>query len=384
MKQINFGNEQEFIDKYNELKSSRKMAEFYHCSKSTILNHAKKIGYDVHNNQTRKITDIPIEQVISDYEEFLSCKKVGEKYNCSGTAVQEYLKKNNYNIKNHNEKFSSLNYQEFIQDYSNLSFKELTKKYQCSKTTIINWAKKLNCYSLKGVSPLTKDDIEYIKKMYNEKTSNELAKEFNVSRGIITKIWFENKLCGKGTPTFHTTEKDITGQDFGFWHVLYKTEKRHSNGNIIWHCRCKCGVERDVSGASLRQHLSLSCGNHKNVSKGNYKISQLLLEANISFETEKIFQTCYDKTYLPFDFFINNTYLIEYDGIQHFQEGIYDYEYTHKHDLIKNQWCKDNNIPLIRIPYTKYNSLTLNDLLLESSSFIINNADVKSGKIGEA
>ena len=37
---------------------------------------------------------------------------------------------------------------------------------------------------------------------------------------------------------------------------------------------------------------------------------------------------------------------------------------TIKNDEIKNKYCKDNNIPLIRIPYTKLNSLTIKDLLL--------------------
>ena len=38
---------------------------------------------------------------------------------------------------------------------------------------------------------------------------------------------------------------------------------------------------------------------------------------------------------------------------------------------MKNAWCLANNIPLIRIPYTKYNDLCLEDLLLETSQYII-------------
>ena len=36
---------------------------------------------------------------------------------------------------------------------------------------------------------------------------------------------------------------------------------------------------------------------------------------------------------------------------------------------IKNHWCKDNNIPIIRIPYTHLDNLELSDLLLETSPF---------------
>jgi hypothetical protein len=34
--------------------------------------------------------------------------------------------------------------------------------------------------------------------------------------------------------------------------------------------------------------------------------------------------------------------------------------------MFKNQWCKENNIPLIRIPYTHFEDICLEDLLLES------------------
>ena len=40
-------------------------------------------------------------------------------------------------------------------------------------------------------------------------------------------------------------------------------------------------------------------------------------------------------------------------------------------DAIKNQWCKENNIPLIRIPYTHFNNLCIEDLLLETSNYVV-------------
>ena len=43
---IDFGSNEEFIKNYQQLKSSRKMAELYSCSKGTIVKHAQKIGYD--------------------------------------------------------------------------------------------------------------------------------------------------------------------------------------------------------------------------------------------------------------------------------------------------------------------------------------------------
>jgi len=40
-------------------------------------------------------------------------------------------------------------------------------------------------------------------------------------------------------------------------------------------------------------------------------------------------------------------------------------------DNIKNQYCIENKIPLIRIPYYYLSKLKIEDLLLESSDFIL-------------
>ena len=53
--------------------------------------------------------------------------------------------------------------------------------------------------------------------------------------------------------------KDLTGQRFGRWTVLYE-DGRMPNGACAWMCRCDCGVERRVNGGSLRRGASQSCG----------------------------------------------------------------------------------------------------------------------------
>ena len=66
---------------------------------------------------------------------------------------------------------------------------------------------------------------------------------------------------------------------------------------------------------------TLSCGCLK--SKGEEKIIKILKDNNISFEKEKKFDFCIfeNGSYPRFDFFIENQYLIEYDGIQHFKQS---------------------------------------------------------------
>lgn len=375
---IDFGSDEEFIKNYQKLKSSRKMSELYHCNKTSILNHARKIGYDTSNNKVSKLPIDEKDNIIKLYEQEHSLKAVADQYNCSTTAVSCFLKKIGYKFdNNYHKKITILTKEQFIAEYNNLkSAQKMGEKYGCSATAVLNYAKRLD-YDVNSNKEykLTDEDKEYILNNYYIKTSTELAQFFNVSRGMITKIWYDAGLIGKINNNTQTTEKDITGQHFGKWTVLYKTTKRNTAGIIYWHCRCECGIEKDVLGSSLRNGLSLSCGAHANVSKGNEKIKELLTQANIAFEMEKTFSSCKDVKMLPFDFYVNNSYLIEYDGEQHFNpigsNDLFDYDYTVYHDQIKNQWCKEHAIPLIRIPYTHFKNLILDDLLIETSNFIV-------------
>lgn len=382
---IDFGSDQEFISNYEKLKSAQKMSQIYHCSKSSVLNHAKKIGYDNSKNKELKVTAFPIEQIYQDYLELGSCVAVGKKYNCSSTAVLNYLKKNNCVLLDRS-KIKEFSEEDFKNLYFELkSARKVGKVLRCSSTTILKYADQIG-FDVSQVQnyQLSQEDKEYIKQNYLVKKSTELAEELGVSRGLITKVWFDNNLINKPCSDIKLSTIDLNGQKFGEWTVLYESPHRDRGGNVHWHCRCSCGVERDVNSASLRNGLSKSCGQHGTASRGNEKIATLLQEANILFEREKKFSSCKDKKELPFDFFVNNSYLIEYDGIQHFDpNSLYGYEDTHRHDLMKNDWCLKHHIPLIRIPYTHFDDLVLNDLLLSESSFIYN-ADVKSGKIGES
>lgn len=375
MKKIDFGSNEDFIKNYNELKSSRKMGELYGCSKGAVANHAKSIGYDVSNNQKKKKDDFNLKDIIAEYERTKSCEEVGRKFGCSGKTIIKYLKDNNYDILPPKKKtILNLSITEFDTMYKEYgSLEKMAKPLGCSKRTLSNYAKEIGYkFPTHGRTPrLTPAEKQEILDAYYTSSSNELAQKYGVTRGIITKLWHDAHLTNKTVSNPKTTEINLKGQRFGKWTVQYKVPKRGASGIIYWHCVCDCGVERDVSGLSLRNGSSLSCGNHSNISKGNEKISKILNEAKIPFETEKKFPSCKDKKELPFDFYVNNKYLIEYDGIQHYKETIFDLEYTQSHDHIKTEWCKNNKIPLIRIPYSHYENLCLNDLLLETSEFIV-------------
>ena len=87
----------------------------------------------------------------------------------------------------------------FISNYNKLkSAEKMDILYGVSKTSILNHAKKIG-YNVRDSKnyKLSQEDKEEILRSYYYKTSGELAKEYNVSRGMITKLWYDNNLTGK-------------------------------------------------------------------------------------------------------------------------------------------------------------------------------------------
>lgn len=181
------------------------------------------------------------------------------------------------------------------------------------------------------------------------------------------------KSCGCLRRQASPQRLDLSNKKFGFLTALYIDEEKTTEMNrTYWLCQCECGNKVSV----LRENLTSenrfpSCG-CQTKSRGEIKITNLLKENNIQFETEKTFENCTNPTTnapLRFDFYINNKYIIEFDGEQHYQttnrgwgEPLEKIQYR---DKIKNDWCEKNNIPLIRIPYWKLKTLTIEDLLLK-------------------
>ena len=151
---------------------------------------------------------------------------------------------------------------------------------------------------------------------------------------------------------------DETGNRYGFLTVLEKDEELSiKNHRAYWICQCDCGNLKTVSSKCLRGGKTQSCGCNS-ISRGETKINQILLENNVNFQRE--YRVNINNHYYRFDFAIFSPEqkliaFIEFDGSQHF-----DMEKTHwghdtsaiqKNDEIKNQYCQQHNIPLIRIPY---------------------------------
>ena len=98
---------------------------------------------------------------------------------------------------------------------------------------------------------------------------------------------------------------------------LYTYHKAKHNDRIYL-CQCDCGNQCEVRAISLRNGNTISCGCIK--SKGEYIINKILSNNNMIFTTQKTYPDLLspENRLLKFDYFINNEFLLEYDGEQHF------------------------------------------------------------------
>ena len=98
-------------------------------------------------------------------------------------------------------------------------------------------------------------------------------------------------------------------------------------------------------------------------SKGEKMIEKILNSLNIEYIQQYKFDGCELKRRLPFDFYLPKyNCCIEFDGTQHyyisdFFGGLDKFISTVISDTVKNEYCKKNNIKLIRIPYHKINNI---------------------------
>ena len=91
---------------------------------------------------------------------------------------------------------------------------------------------------------------------------------------------------------------------------IYSGDK---NIHTKWLCQCDCGNQIEVDLSNLRRGLSQSCGCSQSREEEN--IIKLLTKNNIPFIYHYKFDNFKNKEY---DFYVNNQYIIEYDGQQHF------------------------------------------------------------------
>ena len=163
--------------------------------------------------------------------------------------------------------------------------------------------------------------------------------------------WSTKKITNN---TFIEKAKKVHGDKYDYSKVDYK-------GNKI-----KVEIICPIHGSFWQRpdnHLQgNTCGKCR-MTNGEEKIKYFLESNNIKFKYQKLFEGCKSERKLPFDFYLPYyNVIIEYDGRQHFipikpwggERGL---KKIKQHDKIRNDFVKENDIKMIRIPYWEFKNI---------------------------
>lgn len=191
-----------------------------------------------------------------------------------------------------------------------------------------------------------------------------------------------NRLKGNGCPYCSNRKANKDNCLSTLFPSIAKEWNNERNGNlkptdvtsgthekVWWKCKkCKHEWEAMVYSRTQAKHGCSVCKE----SVGEKKIRKFLSDKKMVFIPQYKIKGLVGigGNPLKFDFGIINKNkqlkcLIEFDGIFHFQK-VYEedgHEKVVEHDIIKNRYCENNNIKLIRIPYWRMDEI--NDILEE-------------------
>lgn len=151
---------------------------------------------------------------------------------------------------------------------------------------------------------------------------------------------------------FISKAKQVHGDKYGYDNTNYE----YSNKKVT----ITCPLHGDFTQTPNDHLRGRGCPKCRE-SKGEKYVNELLINNNIEFEPQYTFKDCSSMskrgfcTELPFDFYLPEyNACIEYDGKGHFEPvfGIKSFESTQRTDKLKTDYCKENGIKLIRVPYT--------------------------------
>lgn len=174
------------------------------------------------------------------------------------------------------------------------------------------------------------------------------------------KIMNGKGVCGVCGSNIKRKKEDVQKEIEGFCNEIEVVNYINSDNVIVRHILCGTTVSRSMT--FLRRNKGFHCPKCKS-SYGVRKISNYLEENGIKFKREYTFKDCIYKRTLPFDFYLPdyNT-CIEFDGGHHFKSfenwgGDEKFLLIRKRDEIKNNYCENNNILLLRISIKEQNNI---------------------------
>lgn len=239
--------------------------------------------------------------------------------------------------------------------------------------------------SKRNSSELNRRNIDEIINYINT-NKNDYIVDLSNYKNNKTKLKIIHKICGE---EFYSNINNFIGKDSKCPKCAYKNRanktrldyniiknkiREITNGeyelvskNYINNCtpidiiHNECGRILKVSYSNfISNGVRCSC---KSESKGELEVERILNIFNIEYIPQYKFYNCKNKRSLPFDFYLPkyNT-CIEYQGRQHYESveifgGEKQLLIQKNNDNIKREYCKNNNIKLVEIPYWDFNNI---------------------------
>ena len=263
--------------------------------------------------------------------------------------------------------------------------REIAKIFDVSRRTISNWIRKYNIPTRSGYGSMKKSNEWFLAK-FNQLSDSNNYKFLDEYDGFHTPIKCEHIVCGniwKVTPGHFLGDKtrcpkcinkinakklrktqrefeEEVKEKFSDYDVISNYHKYHSK-TIFRHKTCGNTFKMTNHGFLNGQNQCRYCA--KRSSSYERKAKKQLDSLNINYIEQYTFEKCKNKDVLPFDFaiFVNDEldHLLEIDGRQHFEPvlqfgGKEKFKDIKKKDKIKENFCRANDIKLIRIDARKW------------------------------
>jgi len=230
-----------------------------------------------------------------------------------------------------------------------------------------------NCYhkvqdtKLRNVEEIKKEVIDYgyipLFEDYNGQHNRILVKDNDGYKGLVQIYTLRNG----GNISKFAKYNPYTIENINLYCSInnincFIPEQEYLGWDLPLKVVCECGSEYITTATNLLYGNKIQCNRCSNIQSNIEKlVEDWLKNNNINYTSQHKFNNCRYKRELPFDFYIENIGLIEVDGIGHFEPTKFNginiikaeelFKNTKIRDKIKDEYCKDNNINLLRIPY---------------------------------
>ena len=347
----------------------------------------KNKSYKIHNN----IYDYSLVEYINSYTKVkIICKEHGvfvqrPNNHLSGQGCPKCkIDKNKKSIINITEEFNNIHdntYNYSLVEYinSHTKVKIICKKHGIFEQTPSNHLKGKGCPKCYGnhkkSNTLIINDFNYVHNdvydysLVDYKNNKTKIKIICKEHGIFEQTPYSH-LSGSGCPKCYGNNKKTTDSIIINFNIIHNDKYDYSLVEYTGYqkkvkiiCQ-KHGVFKQTPKNHILGQGCPIC----NFSKGEEEIKKYLDINNITYKYQFIFNDCKYKKPLKFDFYLPDYNIcIEYDGKQHFEK--YKFEKDDKNlkirkirDEIKTNYCKINNIKLIRIKYNENIKKKLNGI----------------------